>query len=93
MLIILKLEIKFCLQNDVYTHPQFERLTLEYRKYHERTNMLTKNLSKLATRGYQSDLHDLCDYLRMNDFYSVLTSEPIPSSIVSSTCSSLKSSR
>jgi hypothetical protein len=30
----------------------------------------------------QSDLRDLfCDYLRMNDFYSVLTSEPAPSSV------------
>jgi len=78
------------LQGDVYTHPQFKSLCLEYRKYHERTNMLAKNLSKLATRGYQSDLQDLCDYLRMNDFYSVLVVDPSPS-MASSTTSSLKS--
>ncbi|XP_059480141.1 gamma-tubulin complex component 6 [Neocloeon triangulifer] len=80
------------LKNGVYSHPQFKNLSQEHKKYHERTNLLAKNLSKLASRGYQSDLQDLCDYLRMNDFYSVLTVEPAQlHSMVSSTASSLAS--
>ncbi|CAB3376847.1 Hypothetical predicted protein [Cloeon dipterum] len=50
-----------------------------------------KNLSLAYKKGYQSDLQDLCDYLRMNDFYSVLTVEPTQpqQSLVSSTASTL----